>query len=74
MKLIEDCKGAWSHYSTKALALAGSLQGAWLSIPDSIKDDLPKTVGQVVAWIVFVVAALGLGGKFVDQSKSEDKP
>lgn len=73
MKLIDDCKGAWKHYSTQALALAGSLQGAWLSIPDSIKADLPKTVGEVVAWIVFAVAALGLGGKFVDQSPKDQQ-
>lgn len=72
MKLVDDCKGAWRHYSTKALALAGALQGAWLGIPDEIKADLPHTVAKVVAWVVFVVAALGLGGKFVDQTK--DRP
>lgn len=73
MKLVDDCKGAWRHYSTKALALAAGLQGAWMSIDSSIKADLPQSVHQVVGYVVLAVAALGLGGKFVDQSKPEDK-
>lgn len=72
MKIVDNAKACWKHYSTIALAMAGSLQGAWLAIPDTIKSDLPPTVGHVVAWIVFGVAVGGLGGKFVDQTK--DKP
>lgn len=68
MKLIDDVRGAWRHYSTQALAMAASLQGTWLTIPDSVKADLPAWVSQTVAWIIFSVALAGLGGKFVDQT------
>lgn len=73
MRLVEDARACWRHYSTQALGMAASLQGVWLGIPDSIKADLPKSVGEAVAWITFVVALLGLGGKFVDQTP-KDKP
>lgn len=73
MKLVDDCKGAWRHYSTKALVLAGGLQGMWAGLPDAVHSALPDTVGKAVAWITFGVAMLGLGGKFVDQTP-KDKP
>lgn len=75
MKLINDCKAAWKHYSTIALTAASGLQGAWLSIPDSIKAPLPGWVAQAVAWITLTVVLAGLGGKFIDQSpKAQDDP
>lgn len=67
MKLVEDCKGVWRHYSTIALGMAAGLQGMWAQLPDSIKADLPPTVGQAVAWITFTVAVGGLAGKFIAQ-------
>ena len=71
MKLIDNARAAWKHYSTIALTAASGLQGAWLSIPDAIKENLPVTVAQAVAWITFVVAVLGLGGKFIDQTPKD---
>lgn len=67
MKLIDDVKGAWSHYSTIALSAAGGLQGAWIGIPDVIKSGLPEMVGHAVSWISFAIVMLGLFGKFVKQ-------
>jgi len=67
MKLIDDVKGAWHHYSTIALTAASGLQGAWISIPDAIKANLPVTVGQAVSWISLAIVMLGLFGKFVKQ-------
>jgi hypothetical protein len=71
MKLVENAKQVWHHYSTIALGMAGGLQGAWASIPESIKTDLPDTVPKVVAWVTFAVAMLGLGGKFIDQTPKD---
>ena len=51
MKLIDDCKGAWRHYSTQALAFIATLGGTWHSLPDWVKEQLPGWAGQVVAWI-----------------------
>ena len=67
MKLVDDIRGTWQHYSTIALSAAGGLQGAWLSVPDAIKANLPVTVGQAVSWVSLAIVVLGLFGKFVKQ-------
>ena len=74
MKLIDNKFAALKHYSTIALGMAGGLQGVWAGLPDSIKTDLPKSVGQAVAWVTLAVAVLGLGGKFIDQTPKEPTP
>lgn len=67
MKLIDDARGAWRHYSTQSLAFVTSLGGIWAGMPDWAKSTLPSWVASAVAWTVFIVAALGLTGKFIDQ-------
>ena len=67
MKLIDNVRGAWHHYSTIALTAASGLQGAWVSIPEPIKQNLPTLVGQVVSWVCLVIVLLGLFGKFIKQ-------
>ena len=67
MKLVDNVRGVWKHYSTIALTAASGLQGAWVSIPESIKENLPAQVGQTVSWICFGIVLLGLFGKFVKQ-------
>ena len=67
MKLIDDIKGTWRHYSTIALTAASGLQGAWLGIPDAIKSGLPEMVGHAVSWVSLAIVVLGLFGKFVKQ-------
>jgi hypothetical protein len=73
MKLIDEPKRIWRHFSTWALTVGGALQGVWLGIPDSIRGDLPHYAGQAVAWITLVVAVWGIGGKVVDQSPKDEK-
>ena len=68
MKIVSNARAVWRHYSTIALGMAGGLQGVWAGLPDSVKADLPTSVGQAVAWTTLAVAVLGLGGKFVDQT------
>ena len=67
MKFVDNIRGIWRHYSTIALTAAGGLQGAWVSIPEPIKANLPTTVGQAVSWISIAIVVLGLFGKFVKQ-------
>jgi len=71
MKLIKNTRAVLHHYSTIALGMAGSLQGGWASLPIDLKNNLPASVGQAVAWITFAVAVAGLGGKFVDQTPKD---
>ena len=67
MKLIDNAREAFHHYSTIALTAASGLQGAWISVPDAIKVNLPVTVGQAVSWVSLAIVVLGLFGKFVKQ-------
>ena len=69
MKIIDNARDSFRHYSTIALTAASGLQGAWLGIPDAIKANLPVTVGQAVSWISLAIVVLGLFGKFVNQSE-----
>jgi len=73
MRLVDDCKAVWKHYSTIALMMAGGLQGMWAQLPDTVRADLPPSVGQAVAWITFAVAMGGLAGKFIAQPP-KDRP
>lgn len=71
MKFIADLKGAWTHYSTRALAFAASIQATWITIPAEVKASFPAAVNETVAWCVFIVVVAGLFGKFVDQSPKQ---
>jgi hypothetical protein len=76
MKLVDDCKTVWKHWSTWALTTVAGVGGTWLGIPDEIKANLPHWVAQGVSWSVFVAGVLGLGAKFKAQNlpPPEDKP
>lgn len=73
MKLIDNVKGAWKHYSTQALAAGASLPAVWEGIPDDLKAALPPSTIHWVARITGIVCALGLVGKFIDQTP-KDQP
>lgn len=68
MKLIDDCRGAWRHYSTQALAIIASAGVTWANLPDWFKSSLPPWMDQAVAALMTAGALLGLLGKFIDQS------
>lgn len=78
MKLVDNAKGAWRHYSTQALAAGASLPAAWEAIPDDLKVAFPPSTIHWVARITGIVCVMGLVGKFIDQSPKErpdgDKP
>lgn len=75
MKLVDDARQVWRHWSTWALTTVAGIGGTWLGIPDEIKSNLPHWVAQVVSWVVFIAGLLGLGAKFKAQNldKPEDK-
>ena len=67
MKLIQNAKRAWTHYSTQALAAGVSLQAAWVTFPDDLKAALGPDAVSIVAKVTALILALGLIGKFIDQ-------
>lgn len=74
MKFIDNAWAAWRHYSTQALAMGAAIPGAWTAIPDEFKAALPPTTIHWVARITGIVCAIGLAGKFIDQSPKQEQP
>ena len=67
MKLIEDVKGAWRHFSTIALASGAAIQGVWIAFPDDLKAQLPLGTVKVVSYLTALILVWGLIGKFIKQ-------
>lgn len=68
MKLVYNWKDSWKWVSVHAMVLAGSLQGAWLYVPEDMKASLPASfVGGVTACILVA----GVLGRLVDQTKPD---
>lgn len=70
MKLVDDWHKAWKYFSVQCLTLAGAISISWATYGDIIKQYIPA---QYMPWIIGVVSAAGLVGRFVDQQKP-DKP
>ena len=68
MTLVEDAKKAWRWISVQAMVAAGAIQGAWMFIPDDMKDSLPK---GLVSGATIVLLALGVAGRLVKQGKKK---
>lgn len=66
MKLIDEWKSAWKWLSVQAMVLAGSIQGAWLFIPDDMKASIPK---NVVEGVTIALLVLGVAGRVVKQGE-----
>ena len=67
MKLVDDAKIVFRHYSTQALFWAANLQGTWALMPEDLKSSFPGYMPKTIAWITFAILSFGLGGKFVRQ-------
>ena len=64
MKIIEDVKGAWRHFSTIGLTALVLLPGVWAELPADIKAALPAGAQQ---WVSITIALWALVGKFIQQ-------
>lgn len=68
MKLVADWKRAWKWLSVQAMVVAGSIQGAWIFIPEDMKVSIPSGVVQGCTLVLLV---LGVVGRLVDQKPKE---
>lgn len=64
MKIIEDARSVWRHFSTIGLLILAALPGAWEMLPPDTKAALPDAMRD---WIHIIVALWALGGKFIVQ-------
>ncbi|HBX6085249.1 hypothetical protein SS21_23545 [Enterobacter roggenkampii] len=68
MKLVDDWKSAWRWFSMHALVLAGIIPTVWAELPPDLKTAIPPgSMGAITA----VIAACGVVGRLVNQSKTQ---
>lgn len=68
MKLVDDWKSAWRWFSMHALVLAGIIPTVWAELPPDLKTTIPPgAMGTITA----VIAACGVVGRLVNQSKPQ---
>lgn len=65
MKLVSDWKQAWRWSSVHAMTAAAAVQGAWLALPDDIKQHVPAIVATGVT---IGLLLLGVIGRLRDQT------
>lgn len=70
MKLVPEARRAWRWFSVQAMTLAGSLQGAWLAVPDDLRANVPK---HLVHWITIALLVAGIVGRLVQQTPKDGK-
>lgn len=65
MKLVPEARRAWRWFSVQAMTLAGSLQGAWLAVPDDLRTKVP---GMLVHVVTIALLIAGIAGRLVQQT------
>jgi hypothetical protein len=71
MKLVDDARRCWRWISVQAMVVAAAIQGAWVFIPDDMRESFPKN------WVQGVTAALllfGIAGRLVVQTPPAKEP
>lgn len=68
LELVDDFKDCWKWLSTQCMTLAAAIQGAWLYIPDDMKQDLPH---NILTGATIFLLALGVIGRLVKQGKTD---
>lgn len=70
MKLVPEARRAWKWFSVQSMTLAGSLQGAWLAVPEDLKSKVP---GSLVHWLTIALLVAGVVGRLVQQPPKAPK-
>lgn len=67
MKLVDEWKQCWKWLSVHCMTLGAAIQGAWLYIPEDMKQSMPP---QLVTVVTIALLALGVFGRLIKQGKS----
>ncbi|MBX6361103.1 MAG: hypothetical protein IRZ03_13605 [Acidobacterium ailaaui] len=66
-RLVPYWRDAWRWFSVHSMALAMAVQGAWLMVPDDLRDHLQR----VAPWVSITILVFGLIGRLIEQEKSQ---
>ena len=64
MKPVKNWRQSWRWFSVQAMALQGAVAGAWLAVPDDMRNAVPADWLAIAA---VVLTALGVAGRLIDQ-------
>lgn len=64
-KLVDDWKQAWKWISMNCMVVAASIQGAWVYIPEDLRQQVPN---GVISSVTIALLALGIAGRLVKQN------
>lgn len=67
MKLVENWRDGWKWLSMHCMIIAGALQGAWVYVPDDMKQMVPR---HLVSVLTMILLGLGVVGRLVKQDTS----
>lgn len=67
IRLVDDWQRAWRWASVNCMVLAGAVQGAWLYIPEDMRDSVPQ---KVVTGITIGILVLGVIGRVFKKEPS----
>lgn len=67
MKLVENWRDAWKWLSMHCMIVAGALQGAWVYVPDDMKQMVPR---HLVSVLTMILLGLGVAGRLIKQDTS----
>ena len=59
MKLIDNWRQAWRFVSVQAMALALTLQGEWINLPDDQRAHIPDKVALSITAGILVLGLIG---------------
>lgn len=68
MKLVSDWKQAWKWVSVNCMVVAAALQGAWVYVPEDLRDSVPQ---DVVSLLTISLLGLGVLGRLVQQPQKK---
>jgi hypothetical protein len=68
MKPVKNWRQSWRWLSMQAMALQGAVAGAWLAVPDDMRQSVPS---EWLAACAVVLTLLGVAGRLIDQGGSD---
>lgn len=69
--LVEDWKHAWKWISVNSMLAAGALQGAWLAVPDDLRNAMPP---HLTSKVTLGLMILGIAGRLIRQGGDNANP
>lgn len=56
---VEDWRDSWRWISVNCMILAGSVQGAWMAIPDDLRSSIPPYTASLATVFLLIIGIIG---------------